>query len=264
MSKRIEQHIPITGRDKGMARNPSGCVNNPTHITLSLYYSLGGDNLFTGKTEPRGYYISADVEQRGTLDIGSSVCCLLGSGVKQCVLEVNRQSDKQQEIAATLAANMGNAMMAWCRNEYGVLYDEPAEFFPDAKKRPVPAQLPKVKKQEEPAKPVPPIRGMKLLTAEIIKKLEKHPFGSQEGKLDDAEVLVKFFGGGACTWLVTEGEKQEDGDWEFFGKVTLGDEWEWGYFRLSELAEMKFPPFNLGVERDMYMGHKPLVRDLAA
>ncbi|MBQ6256748.1 MAG: DUF2958 domain-containing protein [Clostridia bacterium] len=105
---------------------------------------------------------------------------------------------------------------------------------------------------------------MKLLTAEIIKKLEKHPFGSQEGKLDDAEVLVKFFGGGACTWLVTEGEKQEDGDWEFFGKVTLGDDWEWGYFRLSELAEMKFPPFNLGVERDMYMGHKPLVRDLAA
>lgn len=264
MSKRIEQHIPITGRDKGMAQNPSGCVNNPTHITLSLYYSLGGINYFTGKTEFRGYYISANVEQRGALDIGSSVCCLLGSGVKQCVLEVNRQSDKQQEIAATLAANMGSAILAWCRDEYGVLYDEPAEYFPGVKKRPVPAQLPKVKKQEELEKPISPIRGMKLLTAEIIKKLEKHPFGSQEGKLDDAEVLVKFFGGGACTWLVTEGEKQEDGDWEFFGKVTLGDEWEWGYFRLSELAEMKFPPFNLGVERDMYPGSKKTVRDMAA
>jgi len=264
MSKRIEQHIPITGRDKGMAKNPSGCVSNPTHITLSLYYSLGGINYFTGKTELRGYYISANVEQRGALDIGSSVCCLLGSGVKQCVLEVNRQSDKQQEIAATLAANMGSAILAWCRNEYGVLYDEPAEYFPGVKKRPVPAQLPKVKKLEELEKPISPMRGMKLLTAEIIKKLKKHPFGSQEGKLDDAEVLVKFFGGGACTWLVTEGEKQEDGDWEFFGKVTLGDEWEWGYFRLSELAEMKFPPFNLGVERDMYPGSKKTVRDLAA
>lgn len=97
MSKHIEQYIPITGRNKEMARNPSGCINEPTHIKLSLYYSLGGGNLFTGKTEPRGYYISADVEQRSALDIGSSVCCLLGSGVKQCVLEVNRQSDKQKK-----------------------------------------------------------------------------------------------------------------------------------------------------------------------
>ena len=105
---------------------------------------------------------------------------------------------------------------------------------------------------------------MKLLTQEIIRKLEKHPFGSQEGKLDDAEVLVKFFGGGACTWLVTEGEQQEDGDWEFFGKVTLGYEWEWGYFRLSELEKMKFPPFGLGVERDMYLGGKHTVGQLAA
>ncbi|MBQ8962456.1 MAG: DUF2958 domain-containing protein [Clostridia bacterium] len=105
---------------------------------------------------------------------------------------------------------------------------------------------------------------MKLLTAEIIRKLEKHPFGSQEGKLDEAEVLVKFFGGGAATWLVTEGEQQEDGDWLFFGKATLGYEWEWGYFTLSELEKMKFPPFGLGVERDMYLGGKHTVGQLAA
>lgn len=93
---------------------------------------------------------------------------------------------------------------------------------------------------------------MKLLTKALEKKLEKFPFGSQEGKGDDAEVIVKFFGGSACTWLVTEGEKQEDGDWEFFGCVTLGYEWEWGYFMLSEIEKVKFPPFGLPAERDLW------------
>lgn len=106
---------------------------------------------------------------------------------------------------------------------------------------------------------------MKLLTAEIIKNLQKHPFGSQEGKGNDAEVIVKFFGGYAATWLVTEGEQNEDGDWEFFGKVTLyGDgEWEWGYFTLKELQEIRFPPFGLPIERDMYLGKHTKVGDIA-
>lgn len=105
---------------------------------------------------------------------------------------------------------------------------------------------------------------MKLLTAQIIKNLEKHPLGSQENAGADAEVLVKFFGGGSATWLVTEAEKQADGDWLFFGCVTLfGDgEWEWGYFTLSELTGIRFPPFGLGVERDMWLDKHAKVGDL--
>lgn len=52
---------------------------------------------------------------------------------------------------------------------------------------------------------------MKLITKEIERRLEKHPFGSQEGEGKGAQVLVKFFGGGACTWLVTEAERTADG-----------------------------------------------------
>lgn len=101
---------------------------------------------------------------------------------------------------------------------------------------------------------------MKLLTAEIVKRLEAHPFHSQDGKGENAEVLVKFFGGAAWSWLVTEGEQQEDGDWLFFGKVTSdGEEWEWGYFALSELREIRFPPFYLPIERDMYLPAKTKV-----
>lgn len=93
---------------------------------------------------------------------------------------------------------------------------------------------------------------MKLMNKSIEKKLLAHPFGSTEGKGEEAEVLVKYFGGSAATWLVTEGEK-EDGEWVFFGKVTLdGQFWEWGYFLLSDLTGVKFPPFGLGVERDLY------------
>lgn len=34
---------------------------------------------------------------------------------------------------------------------------------------------------------------MKLFTKEVERKFQKHPFGSQEDKGFDAEVLVKFF-----------------------------------------------------------------------
>jgi len=270
MKKRIEQYIPVTGIDKSIAKNPDRCIDSPNRLRLSLYYTTGGINYFSHKNEARGYYLSATPEKVEDHGFGNAVCSLMGSGVKDLVLEVGRQSDKQAEIATTIAAERASALLEWCKREYGIQYEQPTEFFPNAPKRPVPkakpADTPRInlKKEEKPAEEIKPIRGMKLLTAEIIRKLQKHPFGSQEGKLDDAEVLVKFFGGGACTWLVTEGEQQEDGDWEFFGKVTLGYEWEWGYFTLSELEQMKFPPFGLGVERDMYLGGKHTVGQLAA
>lgn len=107
---------------------------------------------------------------------------------------------------------------------------------------------------------------MKLMTKAIEKELAKHPFGSTEGMGLDAPVIVKFFGGSACTWLVTEGEKLGD-DWEFFGMVTLdGTYWEYGYFMFSEIANLRFPPFGLGLERDYYFSGKlrDEVRDVVA
>ena len=266
-NKRIEQDIPITTVDRSRASHPHECIDNPTHLKLSLYYSTGGINYFTSRNEARGYYLSVSPVRIEKRDYGDTIATSLMSGVKDLVLEVSRQSDKQLEIATTIACERGKALLDWCVREYGTKYEMPEAFFPNAPKRPVPKQATKTTAQNQGKKPVEeakPIRSMKLLTAEIIRRLEKHPFGSQEGKLDDAVVLVKFFGGGACTWLVTEGEKQEDGDWLFFGKATLGYEWEWGYFTLSELEQMKFPPLGLGVERDMYLGNRVTVKELAA
>ena len=93
---------------------------------------------------------------------------------------------------------------------------------------------------------------MKLITKEIEKQLSRRPFGSTDGEGENAKVIVKFFGGSSATWLVTEGEL-ENGEWMFFGKATLdGYFWEWGYFSLSELQSLRFRPFGLGVERDMW------------
>lgn len=94
---------------------------------------------------------------------------------------------------------------------------------------------------------------MKLLTADVIRKLQSHPFGSQDGKGDNARVIVKYFGRGMATWLITEAEQQPDGDWMLYGKATLGYGWEWGTVMLSELEKIKFPPSGHGVERDLYL-----------
>jgi hypothetical protein len=91
---------------------------------------------------------------------------------------------------------------------------------------------------------------MKLLTAAIIKQLEKTPLYSTE-KLDVAPVIVKFFNPcGSGSWYVLEAEKTEEGDWNFFGLADLQEK-ELGYFALSELQSVRLQ-FGLKIERDMY------------
>jgi hypothetical protein len=71
---------------------------------------------------------------------------------------------------------------------------------------------------------------MELLTQEVRKALP--PLYSQEAKGLDATVHVKFFG-----YVVSP----------------LGPDCdELGYFSLSELQELRFPPYGLPIERDLY------------
>ena len=91
-----------------------------------------------------------------------------------------------------------------------------------------------------------------LMTKELEKEFAKFPIGSQDGKGMDAKVVVKYFNPcGIGTWLITEGEKQENGDWLLFGYCHLF-EWEWGYVSLSELEAVRLP-FGLSIERELYV-----------
>lgn len=105
---------------------------------------------------------------------------------------------------------------------------------------------------------------MKLMTKEIEKKLGRYPFGSQENKGLDAEVVVKYFYPyGRGTWLIIEGEKLENGDWQMLGYFHIY-EWEWGYVWLSQLKAIHAPEFFgcRGIERDLYIGRHPKIKDL--
>lgn len=91
---------------------------------------------------------------------------------------------------------------------------------------------------------------MRLMTKTIEKALERSPLYSKDGQGVDAKVVVKYFNPcGAGTWLITEGEKQDNGDWLLFGMCHIV-EWEWGYVLLSELESVRLP-FGLGIERDL-------------
>lgn len=92
---------------------------------------------------------------------------------------------------------------------------------------------------------------MRLMTKELETTLKQYPIGSQDGLGMNANVLVKYFNPcGAGTWLITEAEQQENGDWLLYGYCHLF-EWEWGYVALSELESVRLP-FGLGIERELY------------
>ena len=92
---------------------------------------------------------------------------------------------------------------------------------------------------------------MKLITKEIEKKMERTPLYSKDGQGQEAKIIVKFFNPvGSGTWLITEAEKQPDGDWLLYGYCHI-QEWEWGYVMLSELQNLRLP-WGMKIERDLY------------
>lgn len=102
---------------------------------------------------------------------------------------------------------------------------------------------------------------MNLLTKEIMERFEIYPLYSQEGRGLDSVVIAKYFNPcGAGTWLITEAEKEEDGDWLLFGYCHIHC-WEWGYVMLSELQNLKLP-FGLTIEQDLYIPKDSKVKDL--
>lgn len=105
---------------------------------------------------------------------------------------------------------------------------------------------------------------MELWTKELEEKSKAFPIGSQDGKGENAEVLVKYFNPyGAGTWIITEAEKQEDGDWLLFGYCHI-IVWEWGYVSLKELQDIriKIGSTELPLERDLHVKDGTTVKEL--
>lgn len=91
---------------------------------------------------------------------------------------------------------------------------------------------------------------MKLLTKAIEKTIPAL-CSTEETALNDKTIVCKYFAlGSSWTWYVVEGERQEDGDYLFFGLVD-GHEREWGYFSLEQLLRIKWHGIP-GIERDLH------------
>lgn len=97
---------------------------------------------------------------------------------------------------------------------------------------------------------------MKLLTAEILKKMPKLGATSRM-KADKIPIIAKFFDpSGSYTFYATEGEEQ-DGDYIMFGYVTGLSDDELGYVSMNELKSVR-TRFGLGIERDLHFDGKML------
>jgi len=98
---------------------------------------------------------------------------------------------------------------------------------------------------------------MKIITKEIEQAFQKQGNTSQKSA-KDIKIVLKLFGGGACSWYLYEKINEDT----YMAFVNLGDPEmsECGYVSLSEILAIRFKPFGLGVERDMYF--KPLSRTL--
>jgi len=96
---------------------------------------------------------------------------------------------------------------------------------------------------------------MKLMTKEIEGKMPEL-YANEDKDPKDIKVVVKFFHPlSHWTWYATEGHKEENGDWTFFGWVH-GDFPELGYFCLSQLESINI--MGMPMERDRYFGDHSL------
>lgn len=72
---------------------------NVTHLKAMIEYSLGGYNCFTSKTESRGYYMSISPVERSDKYGFITETYAAFTGLKQCVLPVQRKSQKKMNEA---------------------------------------------------------------------------------------------------------------------------------------------------------------------
>jgi len=93
---------------------------------------------------------------------------------------------------------------------------------------------------------------MKLLTKELLKKLPN--IGDNEKNNKEHIAHVKLFGGSCFSWFISEYDPITK---MCFGLVE-GLETELGYFSLTELESIKFPPFGLSIERDRLFDSTPI------
>lgn len=83
-----------------------------THLEISVYYSKGGTNYLTYKTEPRGFYLSVTPVKKD----GVCVSHILGAGIKKLIAPANRYSAKQHDLAIAKSAESEQELIDYLKS----------------------------------------------------------------------------------------------------------------------------------------------------
>lgn len=82
---------------------------NVNNVEIEVYYNLGGSNIFTGKTEARGYYLRilpVNIEDKDGYNL---ITFGAFTGLKLCLKTVKRKSAKaEQEAIEKVLSNLEN------------------------------------------------------------------------------------------------------------------------------------------------------------
>tara|TARA_Y100001937_G_scaffold121565_1_gene180555 strand:+ start:430 stop:756 length:327 start_codon:yes stop_codon:yes gene_type:complete len=97
---------------------------------------------------------------------------------------------------------------------------------------------------------------MEIFTQDIEKKLADNAAQPEKSR----RPVLKLFGGGSCTWLISERIDKDT----LFGLCDLGQGYpELGSLSQSELLRLRFSPLGLPIERDLYFKPKKTLGEYA-
>ena len=96
-------------------------LENPTRdantLEIEVYYHLGGMNYFTGRNEPRGYYLSVTPALR----YKHSTSYISFTGTKILLKEVKRKSAKAEAEAEEIAKSKIDDLIAYVCTRNGIV-----------------------------------------------------------------------------------------------------------------------------------------------
>jgi hypothetical protein len=213
-----------------------------THLKVSLEYTLGGMNYFSGNQYPRGYRISITPVSRSE---GMESFTMLGnrrsSGGYVMIEEATRYNKKRLiELAKQFEPKLQEIFDAYIADDVTKL----RETIVNRDVKPVAQKA-----------PVNPLK-MKPLTKEVLDAFVKQGDTSNRDP-KDTKIIAKFFTpDGPASWYATEYNPETR---TFFGWANLGDDTcaELGNFSLDELEQLR-GRMNLPVERDRHFGNHTL------
>ena len=99
-----------------------------THLKVETFYNLGGTNVFNGRNEPRGYYLSVCPVKRQKHDWGiTSESYTAFTGAKILLMEVSRKSAKREMMADLKAKEMEAGVIEYICEKNGLKIVEERE-----------------------------------------------------------------------------------------------------------------------------------------